>query len=95
MTHSIHFNATTEQAYQGLNQSILEQAKQDNGYHSYAWAGYKQWEANGRQVIKGSRSSLIKIVLEFSEKNEKTGEVTKRTRVRELRVFNFEQTKEA
>jgi len=92
-----NFNTVTNAAYAESNQKHLETHKKKFTLSSDSWAGYKQWQDQNRQVKKGEKSCTIYMFCkkkdEQSEADKAAGkEVKKRTVMKSLRVFNYEQT---
>lgn len=52
-------NATTGQAYRGINTLLLWAAAEAGAYSSGRWATYRQWTEAGAQVRKGEKSTFI------------------------------------
>lgn len=52
-------NASTCQAYNGINILSLWATSMDRGYERGLWATYRQWTALGAQVRKGERGSCV------------------------------------
>ena len=67
---------------------LLAVAQDTNGYPTAQWAGYGQWQAAGRQVRKGEKSTAIVMMKTIVDK--KTGE--KKAIPSSTRVFNIAQT---
>lgn len=53
------FNASTGNAYNGINILRLWVGESANGFSTNAWASYKQWQAKGCQVRKGEKGTPI------------------------------------
>lgn len=60
------YNPTTEKPYRGANSLYLTAVAADKGYADPRWATYKQAEAEGWQVRKGEKGSLVEY-WKFSE----------------------------
>ena len=53
------YNPTTEKPYRGANSLYLSAVAMEKGYSDPRWATYKQAEAQGWQVRKGEKGSLV------------------------------------
>jgi antirestriction protein ArdC len=84
-------NATTKNAYRGMNILMLWLSADANKYPSGEWASYKQWEAAGAQVRKGERSTPIIFYKQFEVETEKPDDDGKRFMARTSVVFNAAQ----
>lgn len=60
------YNPTTEKPYRGANSLYLSAVAADKGYADPRWATYKQADAEGWQVRKGEKGSLVEY-WKFSE----------------------------
>jgi antirestriction protein ArdC len=52
-------NITSGKGYNGINTIILGMSEAAAGYKSSAWGTYKQWQALGAQVKKGTKGTTI------------------------------------
>jgi len=88
-------NIDTAKAYRGINVVSLWASAQARGFTNGTWGTYRQWQANGCQVRKGEKSSLVVFYKEFDveERNDDTGETEhgKRLMARASWVFNADQ----
>ena len=91
MPETIPYNPTTGRPYTGGNVETLLAAQDEGGYPTAQWAGYGQWLAAGRQVQKGQKSTVCKMVV---EKKDKDDPKKKTKHVRTIRLFNLAQTAE-
>lgn len=82
-----NFNSTTNSLYSPLNQEHLESHKMLFGLSSNEWAGFKQWQTDGRKVVKGAKGCRIMMVCD-----KKDAEGKKKQVVKSLYVFNKEHT---
>ncbi|MFK7866398.1 MAG: zincin-like metallopeptidase domain-containing protein [Alphaproteobacteria bacterium] len=53
------YNPTTDKAYNGINNMVLELIATDKGYEDPRWLTYKQASEMGAQVRKGEKSTMI------------------------------------
>ena len=53
----IPMNGTTDQEYNGSNVFVLMALGAAHGFESNKWASYKQWQAAGKQVPKGTKAA--------------------------------------
>lgn len=87
-------NASSRNAYRGINTLVLGGAAMEAGYQSGEWATYKQWQDAGAQVRKGEKSTAI-VFWKFLEIGRETedGETESKTlpMIRLYRVFNAQQ----
>lgn len=88
-------NASTGNAYKGINVVALWAAAMAKGYGDGTWATYKQWKKLGAQVKKGEKCSLVVFYkeMEVETENPDTGEIEtgKRCYARASWVFNVDQ----
>ncbi len=88
-------NIDTAKAYRGINVVSLWASAQARGFTTGTWGTYRQWQANGCQVRKGEKSSLVVFYKEFdvADRNDDTGETEhgKRLMARASWVFNADQ----
>jgi antirestriction protein ArdC len=88
-------NIDTSKAYRGINVVSLWASAQARGFTTGTWGTYRQWQANGCQVRKGEKSSLVIFYREFDveDRNDDTGETEhgKRLMARASWVFNADQ----
>ncbi|ADZ69035.1 ArdC family protein [Polymorphum gilvum] len=87
-------NIDTSKAYRGINVVSLWASAQARGFITGTWGTYRQWQANGCQVRKGEKSSLVVFYKEFEvEERNDTGETEhgKRLMARASWVFNADQ----
>lgn len=86
-------NFVTGALYSSANQELLEEHKEGYGLISNQWAGYRQFQQAGRQVIQGAKACKIMMVCEKkTEAKGDNGEDKKRKVVKALYVFNIDQT---
>lgn len=52
-------NVATGRAYRGVNTLMLWSEAQQRGYSSPLWGTFKQWQAAGAKIRKGTKASLI------------------------------------
>lgn len=52
-------NASTGDAYHGINTVILWAAQRNRGYQSFHWGTFRQWQALGAKVRKGEKATLV------------------------------------
>lgn len=94
-SHARPKNIASNNPYNGINVLSLWISALDKNFPSNVWGTYKQWQQQGCQVRKGEKSSLVVFYkqLNFSEKNEQTGEdtVSERLMARASWVFNAAQ----
>jgi len=85
------FNPTTGKGYSGSNVATLAGATAAAGWPTAEFAGYRQWQNAGRQVVEKGAVTLVRLV---PIKDKKTGKVklnadgTPKKRVTKLTVFN-------
>jgi antirestriction protein ArdC len=87
-------NIDTAKAYRGINVVSLWAAGQARGFTTGTWGTYRQWQANGCQVRKGEKSSLVVFYKELDveeQNNDGTTEHGKRLMARASWVFNADQ----
>lgn len=91
-------NPTTQANYAGNNVPELMEAADQAGWESLAFAGYGQWQAAGRQVRKGEKSTAILRPFPLFDKKTKKPIVnddgTQKMGLSGARVFNIAQTDE-
>lgn len=86
--NGLPFNAATGREYSGINTVVLWMAKEANGYSSNAWATFKQIQAKGWKLRKGSKGEAI-IFWNILEREDKdTGDIKKIPMMRGYYVFN-------
>lgn len=87
------FNIQSSNAYQGINIISLWVAAEQAGYQSNIWGTYKQWQANGCQVRKGEKASLVVFYKEYdAEPDPNAADDDGRRRVAKASfAFNAEQ----
>jgi len=82
-------------AYQGINTIMLWGAAMEQGFSAPIWMTYKQSQALGAQVRKGSRGALVVYANKLTREDEdaKTGETVEREIpfMKGYTVFNVEQ----
>ena len=89
-------NASTQQAYRGINILSLWVSALERGFESGEWATLKQWNAIGAHVRKGERASPIVFYREIEIAGEKPddgseAETERRRMARGYWVFAAEQ----
>ena len=89
-------NATTGNAYQGINTLSFWASAEINRYTSGTWATYKQWKSIGAQVRKGERSTVGVFYKRYLPKDvdlddEEEAEDKMRWIAKSFRVFNADQ----
>ncbi len=88
-----NFNAITNSFYSVANQSHLEVHKEAFGLASDEWAGFKQWNEQGRKVSKGAKGCKVFMVCDKKiEAETSEGEEVKKQVLKALYVFNKEHT---
>lgn len=88
-----HQSLATLKPYSGINTLILAFSAYENKFSSPYWMTYKQAQAKGWHVKKGSKGTAITFFkeLEFDEIDEKTGEKKKGYCRQFYTVFNIDQ----
>lgn len=88
-------NIASKNPYNGVNIVSLWVSAQASNFPSNQWGTYRQWQANGCQVRKGEKSSLVVFykTIDFEQQNEQTGELENAERMfaRASWVFNAAQ----
>lgn len=87
-------NPTTNLTYQGINIINLWMQQQRNKFTSNHWATFKQWKANGANVIKGQKGSPIvfyKTLIKSEENAKGEQEDIKIPMLKTYTVFNANQ----
>lgn len=89
-------NIDTAKPYRGVNVISLWAAAQARGFSTGCWGTYRQWQANGCQVRKGEKSSLIIFyktlaIEEPSDDSNRSDDQPARFVARASRVFNADQ----
>ncbi|MCG6111530.1 MAG: zincin-like metallopeptidase domain-containing protein [Paracoccus sp.] len=67
-------NVATGRAYRGVNTLMLWSEAHERGYASPLWGTFKQWQAAGAQVRKGTKASLIVFWKDLPAKERPTEE---------------------
>jgi len=86
-------NLISQKDYRGINTFLLGSA----GFESATWATFKQIEAKGGKVKKGSKSEIIVFWKRFEGKEQDSGEASEESggyrgaMLRYYRVFNMDQ----
>lgn len=81
---------TSGHKYQGSNIFVLWFWTHANGFQSNRWATYKGWQAEGKQISKGSKH--VKIIRYGTYEDKKTEE--KKQFIKVYPVFNEQQTED-
>jgi|LNFM01.1.fsa_nt_gb antirestriction protein ArdC len=84
-------NATTDNAYRGINILMLWIAADMNRYPTGLWASYKQWAGIGAQVRQGEKAAQVVFYKEFDVVPTETDDDGKRRVLRASYVFNAAQ----
>lgn len=84
-------NATTDNAYRGINILMLWIASDMNRYPTGLWASYKQWAGIGAQVRKGEKAAQVIFYKEFDVEPTEKDDDGKRRVLRASYVFNASQ----
>jgi antirestriction protein ArdC len=86
-------NASTGNAYRGINILRLWVGQAAGSFLSNEWASYKQWQAKGAQVRKGEKGTPIVFFKPLEVSRERDGETVKDTipLIRLSTVFNADQ----
>lgn len=84
-------NATTRNAYHGINTALLWMAADEAGYTDARWATFKQWQAVGAHVRKGERGTQVVFYKKLDIKDRETGEKKSIPLLRFSYVFNIAQ----
>ena len=88
-------NIASKNPYNGVNIVSLWVSSLAAGYPSNVWGTYRQWQANGGQVRKGEKASLVVFykTIDIEQSNEQTGETEQGERMfaRASWVFNAAQ----
>ena len=87
----IPLNATTKNAYRGVNIIMLWMAADIARHPTGAWASYKQWQAAGAQVRKGERATPIIFYRQYDVDPTGESDDGKRRVARTSLVFNAAQ----
>ena len=87
----IPMNGTTEQEYNGSNVFVLMALGAANGFESNKWASYKQWQAAGKQVPKGTKAAGFVRKFVQGTYEDKHGEEQYYQTFKVHAVFNEEQ----
>jgi antirestriction protein ArdC len=82
---------STGRAYRGSNYLLLSMLGGFKGYDSKWWGTYKQIEAKGGKVAKGSLSTKVTLWKPFETEDKDTGEKETRFALRYFNVFNADQ----
>ena len=84
-------NATTQKCYNGINRLILALNMMENGYTENLWVTYKQAQAQGWQVKKGSKGVTLCYYSKYEKKDKETGEEKDYFFLKSFNVFNVAQ----
>lgn len=84
-------NGVTGAEYTGSNVFTLMALGKMSGYESNKWATYKQWQSEGKQVLKGEKASGWVQRLVTGTYEDKNGEEQYYSRMKLWPVFNEEQ----
>ncbi len=95
-----NLNSVTKSVYSSNNQELLDEHKELFNLSSNEWAGFKQWNEQGRKVKKGAKGCKIYMIcdkkMEVEHKDANTGEkndvTVKRKVAKSLYVFNKDHT---
>ena len=86
-----NINSISGKEYQGINVFSLAVSSFANNFESDEWLTYKQAQAKGWQVKKGSKGTRI-IYFKINEyENKKTGDIDKVPMIKQYSVFNGDQ----
>ena len=86
-----NINSISGKEYQGINVFSLAVSSFANNFESDEWLTYKQAQAKGGQVKKGSKGTHI-IYFKINEyENKKTGDIDKVPMIKQYSVFNGDQ----
>ena len=84
-------NAVSGKGYRGVNRLILAMSSMANGNSSNVWASFKQWQALGGQVRKGSKGTKIVFYSPVNTTDSSTGEEKSYALLKSYYVFNASQ----
>ena len=83
----MQINHTTQQPYNGENQSALEDLQVKSGYRSNEWLTFLQAKQSNRKIKAGEHGiRLVKV----TEREDENG--NKQRRIKSFVVFNLDQT---
>ena len=86
-----NINSISGKEYQGINVFSLAVSSFANNFESDEWLTYKQAQAKGWQVKKGSKGTHI-IYFKINEyENKKTGDIDRVPMIKQYSVFNGDQ----
>ena len=82
---------SSKKPYRGVNIFLLAMTAWAKGYESAYWLTYRQAKAQGGQVRKGEKASLVVFWKRYATKDKATGEEKVVPVIRHYNVFNAEQ----
>lgn len=82
---------SSKKPYRGVNIFLLAMTSWAKGYESAYWLTYKQAKAQGGQVRKGEKSSLVIFWKRYAMTDKQTGDKKVVPVMRHYNVFNAEQ----
>lgn len=85
------FNHSTKATYNGINILMLWLSASTNSFSSDAWLTYKQAQALGGNVIKGSKGTRIIFYKTYIKEDKETGEEKTLPVLKWSTVFNLDQ----
>jgi antirestriction protein ArdC len=84
-------NFDSGRAYRGVNVFLLAMTAWAKGYGSSYWLTYKQAEANGGNIKKGEKASMVVFWKQWETEDKETGTKKRLPVLRYFNVFNVEQ----
>jgi antirestriction protein ArdC len=84
-------NASTDNAYRGINILMLWIAAAERSYDTGIWSTYKQWSSIGAQVRKGETASLVVFYKRLDAEPDRPDDKGARFVARTSMVFNAAQ----
>lgn len=84
-------NMDSGKRYRGINVFLLGLQAWESGYSSDYWMTFKQAQANGGQVRKGEKGSLVTFFKMYATNDKQTGEPIEIPMLKHFVAFNVEQ----
>ena len=87
-----HTNILSKVPYSPTNQETLNKVSEQEGFNSFEWGTYLQWNELNHRICRGERGVKINGLYISEIDEDKQGNPKELYKTKKIVLFNFEQT---
>ena len=87
-----HINILSKEPYSPSNQKTLTEISEQEGFNSFEWGTYLQWNELNHRICRGEKGIKINGVFDSEIVEDKKGNKKEKPIIKKIVLFNLEQT---